>query len=91
MRTIYNYESIRKHGVTEQEVDEVYATGKDFDMEPSRTGNDRMMLVGWTAAGRLLEIGIEYLANGDEHIFHANDATKHYRKLFERCNYGNQN
>jgi uncharacterized DUF497 family protein len=84
MRTTYSYESLDKHGVTEEEADEVYATGKDFDLEPSANGNDRIMVVGWTSAGRLLEIGIEYLSDGNEHIFHAIDATKHYRQLFEK-------
>ena len=50
MKITYNYESLDKHGVTEQEADEVYATGKDFDLEPSSDGNDRIMVVGWTAS-----------------------------------------
>ena len=84
MKTTYNHESLDKHGVTEQEADEVYATGKDFDMTASDNGNDRIMVVGWTAHGRPLEVGIEYLENGNEHIFHACEATKHYRQLFEK-------
>lgn len=84
MKTTYNHDSLDKHGITEEEADEVYATGKDFDMEPNEVGNDRIMVVGWTSIGRLLEIGIEYLPNGDEHIFHASDATKSYRQLFEK-------
>jgi hypothetical protein len=84
MRTTYNHESLDRHGVTEQEVDEVYASGKDFDLAPSDAGNDRIMVVGWTANGRLLEIGIEYSPQGDEHIFHGNEATKEYQLLFEK-------
>jgi len=43
------------------------------------------MFVGFTAAGRLLEVGIEYFDEEErEHIFHANDATTYYRHLFER-------
>lgn len=84
MKTTYNYDSLDKHGVTEEEADEVYASGKDFDLEPSSDGNDRLMIVGWTSRGRLLEIGIEYLASGNEHIFHAIDATKYYRQLLEQ-------
>jgi len=84
VKVTYNYESLDKHGVTEQEADEVYATGKDFDLEPSSSGNDRIMVVGWTAAGRLLEVGIEYMPHGHDHIFHTSDATKPYCELFEK-------
>jgi hypothetical protein len=54
VKITYNYESLDRHGVTEQEADGVYATGKDFDLESNTSGNDRIMLVGWTSAGRLL-------------------------------------
>jgi hypothetical protein len=84
VKITYNYESLDRHGITEQEADEVYATGKDFDLEPSASGNDRIMVVGWTSSGRLLEIGIEYLPHGHDHMFHASDATKSYRELFEK-------
>ncbi len=84
MRTTYNTSSLKKHKVTEEEVDHVYATGIDFDLEPSEKGNDRIMIIGLTASGRLLEIGIEYLADGNEHIFHADDATKPYQLLFQK-------
>lgn len=52
MRTIYNHTSLRKHKVTEKEVDDVYATGVDFDLSPSIKGNDRIMLVGLTSNGK---------------------------------------
>lgn len=84
LRTTYNYESLDRHGVTVQEADEVYATGCDFDLDPGSDGNDRLMVVGWTSAGRLLEVGIEYLPDGNEHIFHACAATTAYRELFEK-------
>ena len=84
MKTIYNCDSLNKHNITKEEVDQVYAMGKGFDLNPSLKGNDRVIVVGWTATGRLLEIGIEYLADGNEYIFHANEATKHYQNLFDR-------
>jgi hypothetical protein len=84
VRTTYNYESLRRHKVTEEEADEVYADGLDFDLDPSPNGNDRIMVVGWTGTGRLLEVGIEYLPENSEHIFHTSDATRHYKELFER-------
>lgn len=84
MRTTYNTVSLRKHKVSKAEVDDVYATGVDFDLGPSKAGNDRIMIVGFAAMGRLLEIGIEYFPNDHEHIFHAADATKPYQLLFEK-------
>ena len=84
MRTSYNHESLDRHGISKEEVDESYATGKDFDLPSSANGNDRIMVVGWTASGRLLEIGIEYWTNGDEYIFHAMDATRYYSELFSK-------
>jgi hypothetical protein len=84
VKTTYNHESLSRHGVTEQETDEVYVTGLDFDLGPSADGNDRIMVVGWTSTSRLLEVGIEYLPDGNEHIFHASNATRYYKRLFEK-------
>ena len=84
MKTTYNHDSLKRHKVTEEEADEVYATGIDFDLEPSEDGNDRIMVVAVTSMGRLLEIGIEYRADGNEHVFHASDATKPYQAHFEK-------
>ncbi len=85
MKISYNYESLFRHNISKYEVDEVYALGKDFDVAASKSGYERIIIVGWTAQGRLLEIGIEYLPNDHETIFHANDATAAaYKKLFHR-------
>lgn len=82
-RTAYNFESLNRHGISVYESDEVIAHGIWFEIEPSERGNNRLMFVGFTAEGRLLEVGIEYFDDEDlEHIFHANDATESYRKLF---------
>ena len=59
MKTTYNLESLSRHDVSVADADDVYAIGKDFDMEPSDSGNDRIMVVGWTSEARLLEVGIE--------------------------------
>jgi hypothetical protein len=37
------------------------------------------MFVGFTMAGRLLEVGMEFVSDEREHVFHAMDATKRYR------------
>lgn len=53
------------------------------DLEPSERGYSRVMTIGWTEDGRILEIGIEYFSNRD-HVFHAKDAGKTYVKEFEK-------
>jgi len=80
----FNKENLSKNSVTTQEVEQVMAsaTAIDCEMTPSDRGNDRVMLVGFTLVGRLLEVGIEFFANR-LHVFHASGATKNYRKRFE--------
>jgi hypothetical protein len=51
----------------------------------SRNGNPTSIWVGTTMAGRLLEIGVEYLEDMDW-IYHANSVSSHYRKLYENKN-----
>jgi len=92
VKITYNYESLDRHGVSEQEADEVYATGKDFDLEPSNNGNDRIMVVGWTSAGRLLEVGIDTYHMGTTTYFTPvvllNLIVNYLRR---KNNYGNKN
>lgn len=84
-KTTYNKDSLSRHGVSEEEADEVLARGVWFPLDPSERGNDRLMFVGFTLAGRLLEVGVEYFdAEDREHIFHANDAAEPYRKAMEQ-------
>ena len=88
MLITFDDNNLRKNGVTRQEVRQVF--GSDFSFaealdEPSDRGNDRTMNIGWTHAGRILEIGIEYFETEDrEHVFHAMDAGKRYKKEFAR-------
>jgi uncharacterized DUF497 family protein len=79
-----NYESLKRHDVSVDEIDEVLRSMVTVAVEigPSRVGNDRVMLVGPTLNLRLLEIGIEYLPNDIEYVFHANDATKLMMQAF---------
>jgi uncharacterized DUF497 family protein len=87
MSTTYEDENFRKNRVTQGEVQEVFASDLSFavDLEPSDRGNDRTMIVGWTYSGRIMEIGVEYFESEDrEHIFHAMDAGKDYKKEFTK-------
>ena len=86
MRTTYDDANLADHGVSRDEVDEV-ATGSmtiELIFEPSERGNERTMLVGFTATGRLLEVGIEFFHFQERmHVFHADDATKQYEREYE--------
>jgi uncharacterized DUF497 family protein len=76
--------NLRRHSVTLQEADQVLdarnLTTRVFELSPARNGNERLMFVGFTQEGRLLEIGIEIISDEDEHVFHGMDATKQYRQ-----------
>lgn len=87
MKTTYNYANLANHDVYQYEVDEVQRStvNAEFELAPSRRGNQRIMLVGFTLKGRLLELGIEIFMEEDRmHVFHANDAAKYYQRKFER-------
>lgn len=85
MARTYSLSSLRKHSVTINEVVEVLAGDPiDSDLSEGSSNNVRVMFVGFTYTGRLLEIGIEYLSDDVDHVFHAMDATKYYREAFGR-------
>lgn len=84
-RITYNFESLERHGISQIDSDEVLASGIWEEMPPSERSNARLMFIGFTSGGRLLEVGVEYFNDEDrEHIFHANDATTHHRIVFEK-------
>lgn len=89
MKVSFEGENLKKHGISRDEVKEVFASDLSFaeDLECSDYGNDGAMVIGWTFAGRILEIGIEcFEFEGREHVFHAMDAGKRYKKEFlMRC------
>jgi len=85
--TTFDEDNLAEHGATCAEIKEVFESDLSFtvDLEPSKRGYDRMMVIGWTYKGRILEVGVELIEVGDrEHIFHAMDAGKQYRREFER-------
>ncbi len=83
----YDDENLRKNRVSPVEFQEVFASYLSFaeDLEPSERGNNRVMIIGWTYSGRILEIGVEYFdAEDREHVFHAMDAGKKYKEAFSK-------
>ncbi len=86
MDATFDDDNLRKNKIDYWEVAQVLESDLTFafELEPSERGNDRAMIVGWTYGGRVLEIGVEYFEIEDrEHIFHAMDAGKKYKKEFE--------
>jgi uncharacterized DUF497 family protein len=47
-----------------------------FDECQSDRGNPRRMWIGYTLTERILEVGVEYMNNDIEHIYHARKAQK---------------
>ncbi len=85
MKIVYNFESLDRHGISVEDADEVVATGIWEELIPSKRGKERLMFVGFTANGRLLEVGVEYFDDSSiEYFFHAQDATTRYRDIFRR-------
>jgi hypothetical protein len=81
----YNDLGLKKHRINRSEVDDILdetSVSIECALPPSKRGNDRIMLVGFTSLGRLLEIGLEFFEDSI-HVFHANDATQEFRIQFE--------
>jgi uncharacterized DUF497 family protein len=79
--------NIKKNKVSIAEIMEVFQSELSFavDMSPSQRGNDRVMIIGWTHTGRVLEISVEYFDHGErEHIFHARNAGIAFELEFRR-------
>jgi uncharacterized DUF497 family protein len=88
--TKYLEAELARHGVTPKDADFVLRSPITVwdDMGPSERGNDRLMFVGFDSQGRLLEVAVEYFDEEDiELVFHGDDATPQYRKLFERMHH----
>jgi uncharacterized DUF497 family protein len=85
---IFSYDSynLRKHRVSSFEVDEVLAAQVkvELPLKMSEVGNARYMVVAFTQAGRLLEVGVELVNESAVHIFHAKRATRAVRQEFEK-------
>jgi uncharacterized DUF497 family protein len=87
VKITFNLGNLRKHNVSCEEVLEVFDCYISFaeDLTPSRRGNDRRLIIGWTDRGRVLEVGVEYFAyENREHVFHAKDACKKFQQEFTR-------
>jgi hypothetical protein len=78
------------HGISEDELKETLAdpSVREFELEPSIQGNYRVMYVGFTLAGKLLEVGVECTKETFIHVYHADKATAEYRMLYHEIKEG---
>ena len=83
----YNDSGLNGHEVSRSDVNEVLAvynpTTRDFDLPMSKGDNLRIMFVGYNFAGRLLEVGVEFISEGESYVFHAQTVSPQYRKVYE--------
>ena len=81
--TGYNWDSLTRHGVTPDMIDEVLSGSMVSCFSVDEADETCEMLVGYTLTERLLEIGLRYLSEHEVYIFHAQSASPNYKKLFE--------
>ena len=82
--------NVFKHGISRERIEEVFADKKteEFEMESSKSGNYRVMYVGYAYSDQLLEIGVECFESVNQvflHVFHANRAGLYYRRLYKEA------
>jgi hypothetical protein len=87
MKYTYNDESLKRRGVSRQDVDEVLAetnvSTREFELPLSSTDNPRTMFVGFNNSGRLFEIGIEFEEKEILRVFHTQTVSPEFRRLYE--------
>ncbi|MCC7527683.1 MAG: hypothetical protein IT342_04120 [Candidatus Melainabacteria bacterium] len=84
MRIIgYNWDSLNRHGVTAELIDEVFAGSMVSYFSIEDADDTCEMLVGFTLNERLLEVGIRYRSADSIYVFHAQSVSPQYRRMFE--------
>lgn len=79
----YKWESLNRHGVTAEMVDEVLQESMVSYFAIDDPDDTCEMIVGYTFSERLVEIGLRYLTADSVYIVHAQTVSPQYRKLFE--------
>lgn len=74
----FNDDSLKRGKVSPEECLEALADPFKtyYDDLPSERGNPRRMWVGYTLTERRLEVGVEYMKNNVDHIYHARKAQR---------------
>lgn len=81
----YNQKSLKKHSLTRWELADALRDPLlvEVNQSDSDSGNPRSMCVCMLNTATLLEIGIEFMEGDHNHVYHANSARSHYRKLYQ--------
>ncbi|MBP9092427.1 hypothetical protein KBI23_15475 [bacterium] len=79
----YNWDSLNKHGVTVEMIDEVLQGSMVSYFSTDEADESCEMMVGYTFSERLLEVGLRYRYPKSVYIFHAQTVSPPYRKLYE--------
>lgn len=78
----YNWESLNRHGVTAEMIDEVLQGSMVSYFAIEDPDDTCEMLVGYTFTERLLEIGLRYKSADTAYVFHAQTVSPQYRQMF---------
>lgn len=79
----YNWESLKRHEVTPDMIDEVLSGKQISYFELDDADDSCEMVVGYTCTERLLEVGLRYISPDAVYVFHAQTVSPRYRVLFE--------
>lgn len=80
----YNQESLDRHEITAEMIEEVLAGSMvSYFALDDEEGGTCEMLVGYTFAERLIEIGLRYKTADTLFVFHAQTVSPKYRKRYE--------
>jgi hypothetical protein len=80
----YNWDSLNRHGVTPEMIDEVLQGSMVSFFSIDEADESCEMFVGYTFTERLLEIGLRYLSPDEVYVFHAQSVSPQYKKLSEQ-------
>ena len=82
----FNDDSLKRHKVTRAEVLEVLADDFKTPVEfgESKQGNSTVMYVGCTKTERALEVGVEFLEDDADHVYHARSITHYFARAYKR-------
>lgn len=79
----YNWESLNRHGITAEMIDEVMAGLMISYFAIADPDDTCEMLVGYTFSEKLIEVGLRYQTAATAYVFHAQTVSPQFRKLFE--------
>jgi hypothetical protein len=80
----YNFESLNRHGITPEMIDEVLTGSMVSYFAIDEENEDTCeMLVGYTFAEKLIEIGLRYKSADSVYVFHAQPVSPQFRKRYE--------